>query len=121
SLRVIMAYGKFHGVIRRHGPTGCLVVTIQYSPLGEGSNSPRCAIMSSEYHRRKLVPYLASAKPSLSGFPVSREIRAPISSIRSVATSWSLRNASERLSEFAVDQLAKAMTEAFRASSQSPG
>ena len=33
-LRVAMASGKFHGVIIRHGPTGCLSVRRRVAPLG---------------------------------------------------------------------------------------
>ena len=33
-LRVPIAMGKFHGVISRHGPTGCLSVIIRLWPLG---------------------------------------------------------------------------------------
>ena len=33
-LRVAMASGKFHGVIIRHGPTGCLSVSRRDAPLG---------------------------------------------------------------------------------------
>ena len=33
-LRVPIANGKFHGVIIRHGPTGCLSVSSRVAPLG---------------------------------------------------------------------------------------
>ena len=33
-LRVPMAAGKFHGVISRHGPTGCFIVSRRPAPLG---------------------------------------------------------------------------------------
>ena len=33
-LRVPMASGKFHGVIIRHGPTGCLSVSSRVAPFG---------------------------------------------------------------------------------------
>jgi hypothetical protein len=29
-----MAIGKFHGVISRHGPTGCFMVISRPAPLG---------------------------------------------------------------------------------------
>jgi hypothetical protein len=34
-LRVPIAIGKFHGVIMRHGPTGCFMVTILWLPSGD--------------------------------------------------------------------------------------
>src|SRR5439155_8608010 len=33
-LRVPIASGKFHGVIRRHGPTGCFIVSSRPWPFG---------------------------------------------------------------------------------------
>ncbi len=33
--RVPIASGKFHGVISRHGPTGCFIVSIRPWPLGD--------------------------------------------------------------------------------------
>ena len=33
-LRVPIASGKFHGVMNRHGPTGCFIVSIRPLPLG---------------------------------------------------------------------------------------
>jgi hypothetical protein len=33
-LRVPIAIGKFHGVISRHGPTGCFMVSSRPAPLG---------------------------------------------------------------------------------------
>ena len=33
-LRVPMAIGKFHGVMSRHGPTGCLVTRNRAPPAG---------------------------------------------------------------------------------------
>ena len=35
-LRVPIASGKFHGVIAKHGPTGCLVTTMRPVPAGLG-------------------------------------------------------------------------------------
>ncbi|MNP52359.1 hypothetical protein D3C76_1467480 [compost metagenome] len=39
-LRVIIALGKFHGVIAAHTPTGCLSVSSRRSLLGAGMVSP---------------------------------------------------------------------------------
>ena len=33
-LRVPIASGKFHGVISRHGPTGCFIVRSRPAPFG---------------------------------------------------------------------------------------
>ncbi len=40
ALRVIIAFGKFHGVISAHTPTGCLSTTMRLSAQGEGTVSP---------------------------------------------------------------------------------
>ena len=40
ALRVIMALGKFHGVIAAHTPTGCLITKPRIAPLFIGSVSP---------------------------------------------------------------------------------
>ena len=34
SLRVPIAIGKFHGVTRMHGPTGCFIVSSRPAPFG---------------------------------------------------------------------------------------
>ena len=34
TLRVPIASGKFHGVISRHGPTGCFIVSSRPWPFG---------------------------------------------------------------------------------------
>ncbi len=33
-LRVPIASGKFHGVMNRHGPTGCFIVSSRVAPFG---------------------------------------------------------------------------------------
>ncbi len=40
ALRVIMAAGKFHGVIAATTPTGCLITTMRASALKVGIVSP---------------------------------------------------------------------------------
>src|SRR6476469_6706564 len=40
ALRVIIAFGKFHGVIAAHTPTGCFITTMRLSGHGEGIVSP---------------------------------------------------------------------------------
>ena len=40
ALRVIIALGKFHGVIAATTPTGCLITTMREAVQGEGIVSP---------------------------------------------------------------------------------
>ena len=40
ALRVIMAAGKFHGVMAAHTPTGSLVTTMRWLLIGAGMVSP---------------------------------------------------------------------------------
>src|SRR5206468_8126542 len=51
--RVPIARGKFHGVIRRHGPTGCFIVRRRPFPSGLTAYRPSIRAASSENHRRK--------------------------------------------------------------------
>ena len=39
-LRVPIASGKFHGVISRHGPTGCFIVSTRPWPFGVDRVAP---------------------------------------------------------------------------------
>jgi hypothetical protein len=47
NLRVIIADGKFHGVINAAGPTGCFIVIIRRVLFGEGKISPVIRLHSS--------------------------------------------------------------------------
>ena len=40
AFRVIIEFGKFHGVTAATTPTGCLMITIRLSPEGAGMVSP---------------------------------------------------------------------------------
>ncbi len=40
ALRVIMAFGKFHGVIAATTPIGCFSTTMRLSPVFAGITSP---------------------------------------------------------------------------------
>ena len=51
-LRVPMAAGKFHGVMSRHGPTGCFMVSSRPAPLGSFDHRPEIRTASSENQRR---------------------------------------------------------------------
>ena len=51
-LRVPMAIGKFHGVIRMHGPTGCRMTSRRPWPLGATAYPPSMRTASSENQRK---------------------------------------------------------------------
>ena len=55
-LRVPMASGKFHGVIIRHGPTGCLSVRSRVAPFGAVEYRPAMRTASSENQRKNSAP-----------------------------------------------------------------
>ncbi|SAL70451.1 hypothetical protein AWB65_06919 [Caballeronia humi] len=50
TLRVIIAAGKFHGVIAAHTPIGSFVTTMRLSAAGEASVSPATRFPSSANH-----------------------------------------------------------------------
>jgi len=71
TLRVIMASGKFQGVIAAHTPMGCLS-TIRRRLLSNcGRVSPLTRLASSAYHSTKLAAYATSPLASGSGLPCS--------------------------------------------------
>ena len=51
-LRVPIASGKFHGVMNRHGPTGCFMVSRRVAPFGATENRPLTRTDSSENQRK---------------------------------------------------------------------
>jgi hypothetical protein len=53
ALRVIIAAGKFHGVIAAHTPTGSLVTTMRLSGACAGIVSPYTRLPSSPNHSMK--------------------------------------------------------------------
>ena len=55
-LRVPMASGKFHGVIIRHGPTGCFIVSSRVAPFGAIEYRPAMRTASSENQRKNSAP-----------------------------------------------------------------
>ena len=55
-LRVPMASGKFHGVIMRHGPTGCFIVSSRDPPAGAGRYVPLMRTASSANQRKYSAP-----------------------------------------------------------------
>ena len=56
TLRVIMAIGKFHGVIAPKTPIGCLKVSSRLSACGVSSTSPQTRRASSANQSMKLAP-----------------------------------------------------------------
>jgi hypothetical protein len=52
TLRVIMAAGKFHGVMAAQTPIGSFVTTMRLSPAGVGMVSPLTRLPSSANHSR---------------------------------------------------------------------
>jgi hypothetical protein len=54
-LRVPIASGKFHGVMNRHGPTGCWRVSTRPLPVSLTVKRPLILTASSEYQRKKFA------------------------------------------------------------------
>lgn len=78
--RVIMAAGKFHGVIRPQTPTGSFNVTTLLPAIDAGIVSPYTRGASSLNHSKKLAAYEASPLASAKGFPFSQVMSFAISS-----------------------------------------
>ena len=55
-LRVPIASGKFHGVMSRHGPTGCFIVSSRSGVAGARQKRPSMRTASSENHRKNSAP-----------------------------------------------------------------
>src|SRR3954470_19849998 len=70
-LRVIIAIGKFQGVIAATTPIGCLIVMSRLSIAGDGIVSPYVRRHSSANHSIKDAPYATSPLASAKGFPCS--------------------------------------------------
>jgi hypothetical protein len=56
AFRVIIAFGKFQGVIAATTPTGCLMQTMRLSLAGPGMTSPSIRFASSPNHSMKAAP-----------------------------------------------------------------
>ena len=68
---VIIAFGKFHGVITAATPTGSLMKIICFVFDGLGTVSPFILLASSENHSRNPDPYAISPLDSANDFPCS--------------------------------------------------
>ena len=60
TLRVIIAAGKFQGVIMAATPTGCLMTTRRRLVAGAGIVSPYTRLASSANHSKKEAAYAIS-------------------------------------------------------------
>ena len=52
TLRVPIASGKFHGVMKRHGPSGCSIVSTRLRPFSATWKRPLMRTASSAYQRK---------------------------------------------------------------------
>ena len=92
TLRVIMANGKFQGVMAAQTPMGCLI-TIRRRVLSNWGNvSPLTRLASSAYHSTKLAPYITSPLASAKGLPCSAVMMRPRSSTLAMRRSYHLRS-----------------------------
>ena len=71
TLRVIMAAGKFHGVMAAHTPIGSLVMTRRRSGHGDCRVSPATRLPSSANHSMNEAPNCTSPFASGKGLPCS--------------------------------------------------
>ena len=119
--RVIIAIGKFHGVIAAHTPMGCLSVTSRRSTAGLASTSPFTRLASSANHSIKLAPYITSPLASATGLPCSAVISFARSSALATIRSNHLRMSCERSLPVLAAQAGKAACAAEIASAASLG
>ena len=92
TLRVIMANGKFQGVMAAHTPMGCLMTVRRRVLSNWGRVSPLTRLASSAYHSTKLAPYITSPLASAKGLPCSAVMMRPKSSTLAISRSYHLRS-----------------------------
>mmetsp|Transcript_16336 Transcript_16336/g.51914 ORF Transcript_16336/g.51914 Transcript_16336/m.51914 type:complete len:219 (+) Transcript_16336:774-1430(+) len=80
TLRAIMAFGKFHGVMSAQGPTACLMVSKRLLGCWCGMTVPYARLPSSANQAKKEAPYATSPLASANGLPHSRDSKRPRSS-----------------------------------------
>ena len=97
SLRVIIAAGKFHGVIAATTPTPWRSTRTRLAGFCGGTICPYARSASPPNHSMKLAAYSTSPLASASGLPCSSVISVPISSIRSRITSADFRSSRARV------------------------
>ena len=96
NLRVIIAFGKFHGVIAPNTPTGCFSTRNFLSGNGLSRTSPATRLASSANQSMKLVPYKISPLASARGLPISAVSRVARSSACSRHKSFQRRRMAAR-------------------------
>ena len=96
ALRVIIAKGKFHGVMAATTPMASLLTNNCLSGLGEGITSPYTRLPSSANHCTNEAAYLTSPKASLKGLPCSKVINSANSSACLSIKSYQRSNTSAR-------------------------
>ncbi len=121
SLRVIIAIGKFHGVMSSAGPTGRRSTSWWWVPAGARRVRPSIRTACSAYQRTYSAAYCTSARASASGLPPSAVTSAARSSARAVMASNSARSTSDRVRGATSRQAAPASCAAARAASPSAG
>uniref|UniRef100_A0A6B0U8D2 Putative secreted protein n=1 Tax=Ixodes ricinus TaxID=34613 RepID=A0A6B0U8D2_IXORI len=78
---VIMALGKFQGVMMAATPIGCLMKSISFPLTGAGTWSPYVLRASAENHSRNEAPYATSPRDSTKGLPFSAVMSLASSSV----------------------------------------
>jgi len=96
ALRVIIAAGKFQGVMAAQTPIGSFSTTMRWVSFGAGITSPRTRLASSENHCRNDAAYWTSVFASASGLPSSSVIKVARSSPCRTTRSYQRRSTSDR-------------------------
>ena len=119
TLRVIMAKGKFQGVMAAQTPMGCLMTIKRRLLSNWGKVSPLTRLASSAYHSTKLAPYITSPLASAKGLPCSAVMMRPKSSMLAISKSYHLRSNMLRSLLVLLRQAGKAALAAAMAASAS--
>ena len=90
-LRVIMAIGKFQGVMATQTPIACFRTMVRLSPQVLEGIAPMTRLASSANHSTKEAPYITSPLASAKGLPCSKVMRIAKSSALARMSSNHLR------------------------------
>ena len=96
ALRVIMAAGKFQGVMAAQTPTGSFRTTMRPDACGAMKTSPLTRLASSANHSMKEPAYATSPLASASGLPSSRTISRARCSVLAATSSAQARRTADR-------------------------
>ena len=118
-LRVIIAIGKFHGVIATHTPIACFRTSMRLSPQVLSRMAPVTRFDSSANHSTNEAPYATSPRDSTRGLPCSRVIKIAKSSVLAIIRSNHLRITMARSLAVFERQLLSACSAAVMANSAS--